>query len=133
MEIKTISIKSKYQENIKSIDEERKKLEEIVHNIYNRFINENNKNNLDYALEVLKEYRFIPNKYIIPNGRYIRYIDTKDTKDMKLKLGGFVISDNGYSTTYKSKTNLVKLSKKHCIIFVLITHAEKLAVALTNI
>mgnify|MGYP000159160633 CR=1 FL=1 len=120
------SIECNYQPNIESIDNETKILQTIVKNIYERFMNENNKNNMDYALQVLELYRYVPNRYVIPAGRYVRYIDTSNHQDMKLRLGGFVTYDNKYSFTYKSGDKLVKVNKKHCVVFQSITSNEQL-------
>ena len=127
--VKTIEINTEYIPNIENIKNERKRTKEIIKNIYERFINEKNYNNRDGALEALENYRYVENKYVIPNGRYIRYIDTTDSEDMPLKLGGFVLNDNKYSITFKSAgeaQRIVKLNKRHCIMFVYITDTEKL-------
>ena len=90
---------------------------------------ENNYNNKENALESLENYRYVENKYVIPSGRYFRYIDTKDHTNMPLKLGGFVLSDNKFSITFKSageEQRIVKLNKRHCVLFVFITDSEKL-------
>ena len=135
MSIKTVNISNKYQENIQSIEAEETKVQEVVQNIYARFMSEQNANHVHYALQALREYRYVPNKYCIPMGHYIRYIVTTAHLDMKLKVGGFVMSDNGFSVTFKSSANnmLIKLSKRHCIMFVMITHNEKLRCALSKV
>ena len=132
---KTIKINKNYQPNIENVEDEEKLTKSVIRSIYSRFINEKNHNNMQYALEVLQEYRYAPNKYCIPQGRFIRYIDTKNHTDMKLKVGGFVLSDNGYSLTYRSSSseNIVKLSKNHCIIFVQITYNDRLRSIVGNV
>ena len=128
------TIKTDYQDNITSLEETQKDTDAIINNIYSRFINEKNANNRDYALNVLKDYRYVPKGYIIPAGRYIRYIDTKNHNDMKLKLGGFVINDNKYSLVYKTtKDRFVKLDKSHCIMFVSITYSEQVRCLVNNL
>ena len=126
-------IQCNYQANIDSIENEQKIVNETIVNIYERFMNEKNKNNMDYALEVLHMYRYVPNKYVIPAGRYVRYIDTGNHQDMKLRLGGFVTNDNGYSFTYKSSDKFVKVNKKHCIVFQSITSNEHIRVLASDI
>lgn len=129
--IKKININ--YQPNIESLEDERNIVIESINNIYSLKLNENNENNRNYALNVLSDtYRYVPNKFLLIPGRYIRYIDTSDSNDMKLKLGGFVISDNGYSIVYKNTNRLVKLNKKHCILFVSITYNEQLRCAISK-
>ena len=129
----TKKIQVDYQDNIGSLESEQKNTDDIINNIYNRFINEKNLNNREYALQVLKDYRYVPNKYVVPAGRYIRYIDTTNEKDMKLKLGGFVINDNKYSLTFKTNDKFVKLNKRHCIMFVSITRSEQIRSMLNSL
>lgn len=125
MPVKNIKLNQKYQTNIESRKKEQDITNEIVSNLYNRFMNEANANNLEYALGALEDYRYVPYGYCIPTGRYIRYIDNKDANDMKLKLGGFVLYDNKYSVTFKSSnSHIVKLNKRHCVMFVSITYNE---------
>ena len=133
MPSKTISIDQNYQENICSLENEAALTLDTVNSIYDRFISEENYNNKMNALEALQNYRYVPSGHVIPSGRYIRYIDTKVHDNMPLKLGGFVTSDNGYSVVFKSSAEsgrVVRLNKKHCIMFVYITDAEKVRVAI---
>ena len=128
---KSIKIYKNYQTNITNIELEKNKVHEIIQNIYQLYFNESNINNKDYAIQsLLEEYKYVNNKYSINPGSYVRYIDTSNHKDMKLKLGGFVITDNGYSLVYKNDNRFVKLNKKHCILFVKITYNEKLRCAI---
>ena len=128
---KNIKIYKNYQANISNIDVEKKKVQEVITNIYSLCINEANQNNKDYAEQsLIDEYKYVNSKYSINPGSYLRYIDTSNHKDMKVKLGGFVINDNGHSLVYKNDTRFVKLNKKHCILFVKITYNEKLRCAI---
>ena len=127
---KNIKIYKKYQSHITNIESEKQKVHQIIQNIYQLYLNESNENNKDYAVQSLDEYKYINNKISINPGSYLRYIDTSNHKDMKLKLGGFVINDNGRSLVYKNDNRFVKLNKKHCILFVKITYNEKLRCAI---
>ena len=128
---KTIKLYNNYQNNILNLEDEKQKTVDAINNIYSLNMNENNKNNSDYALDALSDkYKIVPNKYTLVAGSYIRYIDTANYKDMKLRVGGFVLSDNGFSIVYKSNNRCVKLNKKHCIIFVYITYNEQLRCAI---
>lgn len=125
------TIFTQYQPNITNLEEEKNICESIIQNIYQLCKNENNENNKEYALSCLVEsYRYVPNKFFLIPGRYIRYIDMSDHTDMKVKLGGFVISDNGYSIVYKNDHRFVKLNKKHCILFMSITYNEQIRCAI---
>ena len=134
MATRTIQLKHRYQDNIKSLDEESAKVRNVVCTIYDRFINEQNANHKEYAINALQEYRYIPSKCIIPTGVYLRYIDTKNVSDMKLKVGGFVLNDNGYSVTFKSSANNmpIKLNKRKCILFTMITYNDRLRCAIAD-
>jgi hypothetical protein len=128
---KQIKLYKNYQPHITNIEDEKQKTEEMIQNIYSLCINESNQNNRDYALSSLpEEYKYVSNKYSIVPGSYLRYIDTTNYKNMKLKLGGFVIHDNGHSLVYKNDNRFVKLNKKHCVLFVHITYNEKLRCAI---
>lgn len=131
--MKTIKICGNYQANIESVESEQRLTSSVIQNIYNRFMSESNLNHLHSALDALEGYRYVPRGFSIPSGRYIRYIDTTQHNDMPLKLGGFVLSDNGYSVVFKSSgftERVVRLNKKHCIMFVKITEAELLRLQL---
>ena len=92
---KNIKIYKKYQSHITNIESEKQKVHQIIQNIYQLYLNESNENNKDYAVQSLDEYKYVNYKFSINPGSYLRYIDTSNHKDMKLKLGGFVINDNG--------------------------------------
>ncbi len=128
---KTIQISKNYQDNIDSVESEQSKTDGAVRNIYTRFSSEKNVNNMEYALKSLEGYRYVPHGYCIPQGHYVRYIDTSESNNMPLKVGGFLLSDNGYSMTIKSSANsmFVKINKRHCVVFVMITQAEYLRAA----
>lgn len=125
------TIYTSYQPNITNLEREKQTCIIVIENIYELCKNEANQNNKEYALECIADsYRYVPNKYMLIPGRYIRYIDTTDHTDMKVKLGGFVISDNGYSLVYKNENRFVKLNKKHCILFMSITYNEQIKCAI---
>ena len=84
MTTKTIKIDN-YQTNIESLESEQATIDTIVTNIYTRFNSASNANNLQYALEVLQGYRYVPNKFRLVPGRYVRYIDTTDHTNMTLR------------------------------------------------
>ena len=124
---KNIFVKENYQPAITNLEHEKQTTIDSIKNIYSLCKNENNQNNLEYSLISLSDtYKYVHKKFHLLPGSYIRYIDTSNHQDMKLKLGGFVISDNGYSIVFKNPNNFVKLNKKHCIIFVYITYNEQL-------
>ena len=59
-----------------------------------------------------ENYRYVPPKKCVSAGSYIRYIDVKDTKKIRLHKGGFVIEDNGYSIKFTSDLRKIFLFKR---------------------
>jgi len=107
---------------ITNIQREITKTNCVVTEMLNRFPSEKNTNTLEYALEVLDGYCYVPVKLTLWIGRYVRYLNMSDSFDMKLKLGGFVVNDNGYTVTLKTNKNLfefayIRVSKRNCIWF----------------
>lgn len=104
---------------LEDIDAENERLKTIVTDLLNRFPSENNTNTLDYALNVLEYYCYVPLKYTLWPGRYVRYLNTSDAFNMKLKLGGFVLNDNGYTVTLRNinSNRTFKVNKRDSIWF----------------
>lgn len=125
MSQKVIKFQKSYLPNIDDLVQEEQQLNEVIHNICNRYKNENNTNTLNYCLEALEGYRYVPNKYLIPSGTLIRFLDTYKPSELKLRLGGFVINDTGYRVTFKSNGKVMSLQKKNSVIFSLITQDER--------
>jgi len=131
--IKNISIKTNILKNITSIEEEKKQNKSILKNVFEPFMNEKNKNNYDYILSIIDNYRYVPKNVCIPEGRYVRFLDTKNQNDMMLHVGGFLTSDNNYSITFLYKDNVYKYNKRNLIIFTYITNSELIRLGIQNI
>ena len=87
-----------------------------------RFISEINQNTYDYAVDVLEEYVYVPSNRTLWVGRYTRYIDMKEPFTMSLKLGGYVVKDNGYTVTLlNNRKHIFSVSKRSKIWFMLPT------------
>ena len=124
-EIKKVRIDSKYKENISDLEHEETIVNSVLENTFNKFMNEENYNNLDYALTtLLGKYVYIENDYLVPQGKYIRYLDLRDTTNIKLRIGGFVLNDNGYSVSIKGFKKCIKFSKKNVLIFIQLTDTD---------
>ena len=67
---------------------------------------------------------YIENDYLVPQGKYIRYLDLRDTTNIKLRIGGFVLNDNGYSVSIKGFKKCIKFSKKNVLIFIQLTDTD---------
>jgi hypothetical protein len=115
--------------DLTSIDLER---DQVINVLFSREMNESNYNNKEYALTKLKGYRYASKEYIIPSGRYIRWITTTDVSNMPVRCGGFVIDDDSLIITTQSRGRFVKLSKKKSIIFVKLTREEMFKATLLN-
>ena len=96
-------------------------------------MNEANHNTMNYALEILVDnYRYVPNDTILSQGRYIRYLDLKKPLDIKLRLGGFVTNDNGYTVNLKGPEKTFRVSKKNCLFFSQINDTDKIHAAVNE-
>ena len=125
--IKVVKLSKKYQTNVQNIENERKKVEEVIQNTFEKFINEENYNTLDYVNQCLiDEYIYISNDIILSEGKYIRYLDLKNVNKIKLRIGGFVLFDNGYSVTIKVQNGNIRLSKKNKIFFSKMTDTDRI-------
>ena len=128
---KTIKLSKKYQNNIHDLEKEQLKTEEIIHSTFEKFPNENNFNSMEYALDILVEdYAYIANDTILTNGKYVRYLDMKNPLDIKLRLGGFVLSDNGYSLSLKGIDRIFKVNKRNVLLFSQISDNDKIRSAI---
>ena len=124
---KTIKLSKKYQKNIQSLKNEESIVTEIIQNTFSKFQNEHNFNTMEYALDVLPEnFTYVRNDTVISNGKYIRYLDMKKPLEIYLRLGGFVLSDNGYSLTIKGIDRNFKLSKKNNLFFCQISDTDRI-------
>ena len=96
-------------------------LEEMLQN---KFKSEHNTNTLEYALKVLDSYCFVPNPFTCWHGRYIRYLDTTEPFEITLKLGGFLLSDNGYTVVLKNGNKNIKIDKRGKLFFMIMTNND---------
>ena len=105
---------------IENVEHEMKRTRKVLTGILNRFRSETNTSTLEYALDALDGYCYVPLKQTLWLGRYVRYLSTKDTKGMKLRLGGFVVSDNGYTVVLKQGPRLVRVKKNANHVFFMV-------------
>lgn len=111
---KTISLTTFIPDPTKNYPAE---LTRVVNIIYKRFQSEANEGNRTYALEALSDYVYVITRYHLWSGRYVRYIDMSDALDMKLRLGGFVVDDNGFTVTLKNNEHIFQVCKKNKLFF----------------
>lgn len=113
---------------IENVEHEMHRTRKVLTGLLNRFRSESNTSSLEYALDALDGYCYVPSKQTLWLGRYVRYLSMKDTKNMKLCLGGFVVSDNGYTVVLKqhhvdqqhNKLVRVKKNANHVFFMVMI-------------
>ena len=97
---------------------------EIIENLYQKFQSEDNTNNMNYALNVLNGFVYVPNKFQLWDGRYIRMIDTKQSFNMKLRIGGFLVEDDGYHIKLLNNEKIYVYDKRNCITFMMLTEND---------
>ena len=116
--VKNIELTDKYLPFVENIDETKEHTQKIITSFYNRFMNERNYNNLELAKDALDEYRYIPKNFIIPSGRYVRYLNTDRTFNLVLKKGGFVVDCNKYMfTLFDKRIGKFHVDRKSNIFF----------------
>ena len=121
-ETKTIILDDEYVPNLINEEETLNETQKIVQNIYDRFMNETNFNNCQVCKNSLNDYRYIRNNWIVPSGRYLRYLDTSNSKNIVLKKGGFVVDCNKYIfTLYDKKYGQFKIDKRNRLFFMKLT------------
>lgn len=131
--VKVIKLSKKYQENITDIEKEKRQVYDVIQNTFSKFINEENYNTMDYAMETLIDnYAYVSSNIVLSQGRYIRYLDLKDPMSIKLRLGGFVINDNGYTLCLKGPEKQFKVSKKNILIFSQINDSDRIRAAVDD-
>lgn len=127
---KTIRLSKKYQKNIQNLKREEDIVTTVIQNTFAKFQNEHNFNTMEYALDILPEsFQYVPNDTVIANGKYIRYLDMKNPLEICLRLGGFVLSDNGYSMTLRGVDRNFKVSKKNNLFFCQINDTDRIRAA----
>ena len=130
---KTVKLSKKYQSHIQNIKKEQDIVNEIIQNTFAKVQNEHNFNTMEYALDSLSEcFSYVPNDTVISNGKYIRYLDMNDPLAIKLRLGGFVLADNGYSLTLKGIDKTFRVSKRNHLFFAQITDSDRIRAAVDH-
>lgn len=118
---------------ISDIGKERNNLIKVItESLENKFKSEDNFNTSQYAQKVLDGYCYVPVKHTLWEGRFCRYLSFDDIMSAKLKQGGFVIHDNGYTVTLKSSNRIYKVNKRNKYWFMTMTVNDHLAVQLKN-
>jgi hypothetical protein len=118
MSIKSITISD--FPPIENVEYELQRTMKVVTGIFNRYRSETNTSTLEYAMDALDGYCYVPIKQTLWLGRYVRYLSMNDTKNIKLHLGGFVVSDNGYTVVLKQGPKLVRVKKNSDHVFFMV-------------
>lgn len=117
--VKTIKLK-----HYNVSDKTKFNIEHLLNNLYSKFISEDNTNNLEDALQKLKDFIYVPSSANLWSGRYIRMIDTRKPMNMKIHIGGFLVHDNGYVFKLLIDGNIRKFNKKHFLTFMLFSQKD---------
>lgn len=91
-----------YLRPIESLEYEYKNTQKELKNIYERFENIYNNSVYPDVCKALKNYKYISHNEIVPEGRYIRYIDISDPSVLYLEIGGIVIESGKWTLKLKS-------------------------------
>ena len=133
MSIKTVKLSKKYQDNIQDFKKEQKTVTDVIENTFNKFMNEANHNTMEYAYDVLQDdYVYVPNNTILTSGKYIRYLDLKNPMEIKLRIGGFVTTDNGYTVSIRGIERSFRVSKRNALFFSQISDSDRIRVAVND-
>ena len=111
----------------------KKETENIINDVYSRFKSEENENHRQYCIDKLENYIYVPKENKLWDGRNIRYIDTSNAFDMPLKLGGFLINDNGFVVTLKNNQRIFRVNKRGKYFFMNITSKDEFRDILKNV
>lgn len=133
--MKNIKIYTKALCDVTSISDENEKVVDILNNVYQRFPSEKNTNHHTYAQEKLINFRYVPVGYTVPLGGYVRMIDLKEPYDAKLYSGGFVTTDNGYTTSVRSirSQTVYTFNRRKYIFFLQLTVDDQLKAACVSL
>ena len=130
MTTKVVKLGKKYQHNVENILLEQETVQNVLNNTFSKYINEHNHNTMEYAVNTLVEnYRYVPNDTILTEGRYVRYLDMKNPFEIHLRLGGFVLHDNGYTVTLKGNERSFRISKRRSFFFSQINDTDRIRAA----
>ena len=132
--MKNITFHSKILPEVQSIEEENEKTQLYIDNIYDKFPSEANINHQGYAQEKLMNFRYVPLKYIIPNGSYVRFIDLRTPYDATLFSGGFVTRDNGHSVVVRASRDerVFTFDRRKYAVFLQMTVDDQMRIQMRN-
>lgn len=120
---------------IQDVVKEMKECQETLSDILSvRFPSEHNTETMIYAQDVLDGYCYVNNPYRLWVGRYVRYLEMKDAYRMNLKLGGFCVSDNGFTVKIRTTNNRIfSASKRDRLWFMVINDTDMTRIQLNNL
>ena len=131
MKTKAITLKTYI---IKDLSLEYDKLNDILDKmLIQKYKSEKNTNTWFECIEKLDGYCYVPNHMQLYVGRYVRYLYTKNPLNIELKLGGFVIDDNGYTVILRNERFIYRVSKKNALFFMTITHNDRMRLYMNNL
>jgi hypothetical protein len=133
--IKNIKIhKQTSDKEVKDLDKEGLILTKLLHDTSKKFKTENNMNTIEYCTDVLmNDYVYVPLINTLSIGRYCKYIDMSDPNNFKLKMGGFVISDNNYTVVMKQNHKIFKVIKRSKLWFMKLNDIDKMKLKLLHL
>ena len=97
----------------------------VFTSLLSKYRNEHNTNIIDEAEETLDELVYVPSKFKLWSGRFVRYLDATDPLRLKLSSGGFVVSDNTYTIRLKVDDRLLTVGKRNRFFFMGLTNVDR--------
>lgn len=119
MEFKDIEITEKYLDNPNNLEEVQNETLKQIEEIYRGCMNEMNSKNIKKCYQKLsKSFRYVPDLYIIPNGRVVIYINAFNYRDKRLYYGGVVTEcTSDYIKLFNYDTRKTFLIKRKNVYF----------------
>lgn len=133
--IKNIKIrKQNLEKEVKDLDKEGLVVTKLLYDTLNKCKTENNINTIEYCTDVLmKDYVYVPLTNKLWVGRYSKYIDMSNPSELKLKMGGFVISDNDHTVVMKQNNKIFKVMKRSKLWFMKLNDVDKMKLELLQL
>jgi len=97
----------------------------VLKSLIDKYRNEHNVNVVDEATEKLTDLVYVPSRFKLWTGRYVRYIDATDPTRLKLSSGGFVVSDNTYTVRIKTNCGGFHVGKRNRFFFMGLTNVDR--------
>jgi len=133
--IKNIKIrKQNLEKEVEDLEKEGLLVTKLLYDTLKKFKTENNINTIEYCTDALMDdYVYVPLTNKLWIGRYSKYVDMSDPNNLKLKMGGFVISDNDHTVVIKQNNKIFKVIKRSKLWFMKLNDIDKMKLKLLQL